>query len=127
MSILHEGYFLSARHLVKYPDCNATDNLFGGQMLAWIDEGAALYAGCRMKTDHLVTVKIGEIIFKVPVERGQIVSIFCKTIKEGRTSLTVEVIATKSSHSNQTEERVIETELVFVAVDPDGRPTEWVK
>lgn len=35
---MSDDWTLSLRHLVKYPDCNATKNLFGGQMLAWIDE-----------------------------------------------------------------------------------------
>ena len=127
MPLLEEGYFLSARHLVKYPDCNATDNLFGGKMLAWIDEGAALYASCQMHTDRLVTLKMGEILFKVPVQRGKIVSIWCKTLREGTTSLTVELVATKRDNTHQTESEVIRTEMTFVAVDRDGNPTAWPK
>lgn len=124
-SLLSDGYFLSMRHLVKFPDCNATSNLFGGQALAWIDEGAALYAGCQMETSSLVTVKIGEVVFKHPVPLGHVFTVYCKTLKEGTTSLTVRVVATRREFSGRTEEPVIETEAVFVSIGPDGKSKPW--
>lgn len=120
-------YHQSTRHLVMPQHLNAANTLFGGQLLAWIDEGAALYAACQMKTDHLVTLKFAETIFKVPVEQGRVVTIYCKTVKEGSTSLTVSVLVTKKSYEQGQEEIVIETELVFVAVDECGKKKIWRK
>lgn len=51
---IEDGYFMSARHIVLYPYCNYTKNLFGGQMLSWIDLAAALYASCQMQTKRIV-------------------------------------------------------------------------
>ncbi len=123
--LVEDGYFLSGRHLVMAPDCNATENLFGGQLLSWIDEGAALFAGCKMGTDRLVTLKMGEIIFKVPVERGRVVSVYCKTSHEGTTSLGVHVVVTKRSFEAGGETPVIDTNIVFVSVGEDGKPRPW--
>jgi acyl-CoA hydrolase len=119
---------LSMRHLVKYPECNATQNLFGGQMLAWVDEGAAMYAACQMKTDRLVTRKVGEIDFRVPVPLGYVCNIYARTKKEGNTSLTVTVTVTRRTFDGTGSEDVVcETDVVFVALDADGKPTPWTK
>ena len=120
-----EGYTQSIRHIVKYPDCNATDNLFGGRMMEWMDEGAALYAGCVMKRDELVTRVVGAIEFKRPVPRGWVCTVYARTVREGRTSLTVEVLVTRTSRTQQVEQEVTRTEVVFVAVDAEGRATPW--
>jgi acyl-CoA thioesterase YciA len=120
-----EGYDLCARHLVKYPDCNATQNLFGGQMLAWIDEAAAIYASKFMEENLVVTAHFGALDFKVPTELRKIVTIYGQVIKEGRTSLTVHVVAAKSDMGSWEEEVVAETEIVFVAVDENGKSKPW--
>lgn len=119
---------LSMRHLVKYPQCNATKNLFGGTMLAWVDEGAAMYAACQMHTDRLVTRKVGEIEFRVPVPLGYVCNIYARTKKEGNTSLTVTVTVTRKTFDGTGSEDVVcETDIVFVALDENGKPTPWAK
>lgn len=120
---------MSMRHIVKYPDCNATDNLFGGQMLAWVDEGAALYASCQMHTGRLVTRLFGAVEFRVPVPRGSVCTVYCSTAREGKTSLTVHVMVTTNDFGggSDNEKIVCETDLVFVAVDEHGHSTPWRK
>ena len=123
---MSDEWALSLRHLVKYPDCNATKNLFGGLMLAWIDEGAAMFAATLMRTDRLVTAHMDGIDFKVPVPKGSVCSVFCKMRKRGRTSLTVDVLVTTSRFSApDVELEVARTTLVFVALDENNSPTEW--
>ena len=38
----------SYRKLVKPEDLNAANSLFGGTLMAWIDEACVLYAMCQM-------------------------------------------------------------------------------
>lgn len=120
---------MSMRHIVKYPDCNATDNLFGGQMMAWIDEGAALYASCQMKTSRLVTRLFGAVEFRVPVPRGSVCTVYTGTAQTGKTSLKVHVkVTTNDFGAGADSEKVVcETDLVFVAVDENGKSTPWRK
>lgn len=126
MDINWEEYTLCATHLVKYPDCNATTNLFGGQLLSWIDEGVAIFASKYMASDTVVTAHFGGLDFKVPVPLRSVVTIYAKVIKEGRTSLTVHGVATKRSMGQQIQTIVAETELVFVALDEETlRPKPW--
>jgi len=38
------------RKLIKPEDLNGRNTLFGGGLLAWIDEECAIYCACQMKT-----------------------------------------------------------------------------
>lgn len=113
--------------LVKYPDCNATTFLFGGKLLSWIDEGAAIFASHHMQEDLVVTAHFGGLDFEVPVELRQIVTIYAKVEREGNTSLSVICTATKRSMGSQEETRVAQTKLVFVAVDENMKKKIWGK
>lgn len=125
--LIEQGFQLCSVHLVKYPDCNATENLFGGRLLAWIDESAAIYAGEIMNEPRIVTAHFGGLDFERPTELRKIVRVYSRIIKEGNTSLRVKVVVTKSSMGSREEETVASNEIVFVAVDEDGRPKVWNK
>lgn len=118
---------LSARHIVMYPECNATENLFGGKMLAWIDEAAAIYASCQMATSRLVTAHMDAIDFKLPVPKGWVCNIYCETLREGNTSLTVGVRVTRKNFATGEESEVTNTRMVFVSLDENNQPCPWRK
>lgn len=120
-----QEWFLSNRHYVMPKHLNAANSLFGGQMMAWIDEAAAMYASCQMKTDRIVTVACS-VEFKVPVEQGKIVSIYCRRGKVGNTSLTVDVRVLKQDKSSD-DVTVVETSITFVALDENGKKMVWSK
>jgi acyl-CoA thioesterase YciA len=111
--------------LVKYPDCNATENLFGGKLLSWIDEAAAIFASQYMAEDLIVTKWFGGLDFKSPAQLRRVVTIYVRILKEGTTSLTVGVTATKRTMGSNVETLIAETELVFVAVGKDMKKKTW--
>lgn len=123
--LLENGYTLSLRHFVMSPHCNSTDNLFGGQLLAWIDEGAAMYAATYMQHNKLVTVSINAVEFKKPIPKGHICSVYCKVHREGHTSLTLDVVVMRTSYDTNSYEKVTSTKIVFVAVDENFKSTPW--
>jgi acyl-CoA hydrolase len=125
--LIEQGFQLCSVHLVKYPDCNATENLFGGRLLAWIDESAAIYAGEIMSEPRIVTAHFGGLDFEKPTELRKIVRIYSKVLKEGNTSLRVKVVVTKCAMGSFEEETVASNEIVFVAVDETGKPKVWDK
>jgi acyl-CoA thioesterase YciA len=121
------GWQLTHRSLVLYPDCNSTQNLFGGRMMSWMDVGAGMYAQCQTKS-HVVTRAVGNIEFKVPVPLGWTCSVYARTVRAGRTSIAVEVLVTRRDMLTDTEEEVTRTEFVMVAVrEVDGvlKPYAW--
>ena len=68
-------------------DIGIHGNLFGGIMLAWIDEAAASYAAQICHTPNMVTLKVEEVIFKKPVKIGHQIRIYGEVTKMGRTSV----------------------------------------
>ena len=107
------------RKLVKPTDLNARGTLFGGQLLKWIDEEAAIFAICQANSSHLVTKAISEINFIAPVLTGDIVEFGCELIKTGNTSLTISMVV-----RNKTTKRKIVSidKITFVNVDRFGAP-----
>lgn len=121
------GYELCFRGIVKYPDCNATENLFGGQLLLWLDEYVAIVASRHIKHSAVVTKKFSEMIFGTPTELKKILSIYATVINEGKTSVTMKAVATKSERDGSNEVQVAEATIVYVAVDDLGKPVIWNK
>lgn len=107
------------RRLIRPNDLNVSDSLFGGQLLSWIDEEAAIYATCQMKHDRVVTKYMSEIDFKSSARSGDILEFGLEVIDVGRTSLT-----TCCEVRNKKTEVIVITidRIVFVAIDDEGRP-----
>lgn len=107
------------RKLIKPEDLNPREILFGGRLLAWIDEECGIYAGCQLQTSSIVTKYISEINFLRPARCGDVIEFGVETAEVGTTSLTLrcEVREKISKEPIITIERV-----VFVALDAEGRP-----
>ncbi|AQQ68572.1 acyl-CoA thioesterase [Microbulbifer agarilyticus] len=113
-----------SRHFVKPGDLNPAQRLFGGQALAWIDEEAAIFAGCQMGTANIVTKLMSEIDFVSSAVCGDIVEFGFEVTGIGRTSLTVHC----EMRNKQTRELIVRVDrIVFVALDADGKPTPHKK
>lgn len=107
------------RKLVSPPDLNPANTLFGGQLLKWIDEEAAIFAMCQINNNHVVTKYMSEIDFISPAFNNDIIEIGCETVKVGTTSITLKC----EVRVKDTKTTVIKIdEIVLVHVDPNGRP-----
>ncbi|HEX7615994.1 MAG TPA: hotdog domain-containing protein [Thermoanaerobaculia bacterium] len=103
-------------------DTNAHGTIFGGVLLAYIDQAGAI--ATRPYCDLVVTVKMNEVVFHAPVYVGDVVSFFATVVRVGRTSITIKVLVT-AEHWRKTEEtvKVTEAEVVYVNVDEKRAPT----
>ncbi|QSH41287.1 hotdog domain-containing protein [Lentisphaerota bacterium ZTH] len=97
-------------------DLGTHGNLFGGNMLAWMDEAAAIYAMQVTKMPRIVSIKFAEIVFKQPVLEDDIICFFCEKPKKGNTSVTFDIFADVNGNE------VFRTACTFVALDKYGRP-----
>jgi acyl-CoA hydrolase len=113
---------MSFRKMVKPEDLNPSNRLFGGEIMRWLDEAAAMYAACQLKTNKIVTIKVSELLFKSPGYQGDVVEFFCKTIRVGKSSFTVGVTA-KTKEIDTPSREIVTAELVFVSIDENGKPT----
>ena len=107
------------RKLVKPGDLNANNTLFGGRLMAWVDEEAAIYAAIEARHEKVVTKKISAINFIAPAKKGDVVEIGVALKRVGKTSVTLEV----KVRNLVTQNVIVEIdEMVFVCVDENGRP-----
>lgn len=107
------------RKLIKPEDLNARGTLFGGQLLKWIDEEAAIFAICQIGSKNVVTKYLSAIDFKHSPKVGDVVEIGMDGAKTGKTSLTFSC----NVRIKDTDVSVISIEkIVFVKLDSDGKP-----
>ena len=108
------------RKWVKPGDLNPNESLFGGQLLAWIDEEAALYAVIQLENHRVVTKYMSEIEFLNPARKGDIVEIGIEPVKFGNSSLTLRC----EVRNKLTQLPIITIEkIVLVNRGEDGAPT----
>ena len=77
------------RKWVKPQDLNPNGTLFGGQLLAWIDEELALYSIIQLENSRVVTKSMSEINFRASATQGDVIEIGIDVVKFGITSLTL--------------------------------------
>ena len=111
---------LISTHMCKEGDCGYHGNLFGGLMLAWLDEAAVAFACELSDTPRMVTVSMDKVEFLKPVRPGQVIKIYGRLVGFGETSCTVSMQARRYSVYNGTEKVVCQTNIKFVRVDGDG-------
>jgi acyl-CoA thioesterase YciA len=104
-------------------DTNARGTIFGGVILSHIDLAGAI-AASRQAPRNFVTRAMREVGFIAPVYVGDVVSFYTSMVREGNTSMIVEVLveAERSGDAGKPV-RVTEAEVVYVAVDEKGSPT----
>ena len=107
------------RKWVKPEDLNPNQTLFGGRLLQWIDEEAALYAIIQLENTKVVTKYISEINFISAPQQGDIIEIGIKATHFGSSSITF-----KCEVRNKVTQKMILTidKLVFVNLDAHGNP-----
>jgi len=107
------------RKWIKPQDLNSHGSLFGGILLQWIDEEAAIYVSCQLETRMIVTKYMSEIDFISSARAGDIVEIGMETVSFGRTSITVRC-EVRNKHTRETIIKI--DKIVFVQVDEDRKP-----
>ena len=104
-------------------DIGIHGNVFGGLLMSWIDEAAAAAATEYCSTPNMVTLRVGELIFKKPLKSGNHLRIYCEVARLGNTSIDLKVEARKFNVYSGEETVVCTTNITFVRIDEDGMPT----
>lgn len=107
------------RKWVKPEDLNPNGTLFGGKLLAWIDEELALYSIIQLENSRIVTKYMSEINFRSSAKQGDIIEIGIDVVKFGNSSITL-----KSEVRNiMTRETIITIDsITMVSLGLDGKP-----
>jgi acyl-CoA thioesterase YciA len=119
MPDIYPGMRFFSRKLIKPEDLNAHGTLFGGSVLAWIDEEAAIYVICQLGRGNIATKFMSEIDFVSSAKLGDIIEIGMETVDFGTTSITVKC-EVREKFTKSTIIRI--DKIVFVHLDENGRP-----
>ena len=107
------------RKWVKPEDLNPNGTLFGGRLLAWIDEELALYTIIQLENSRIVTKYMSEINFTSSARQGDIIEIGIDVIQFGNTSLVLKCEA----RNMMTRETILTIDkTTMVNLGPDGKP-----
>jgi acyl-CoA hydrolase len=107
------------RKWVKPQDLNPNHTLFGGQLLAWIDEETALYSIVQLENTRVVTKHMSEINFVSSAKQGDVIEIGIDVVKFGNTS----IILTCEARNMMTRETIIHIDkITMVCLDENGKP-----
>lgn len=107
------------RKWVKPEDLNPNGTLFGGKLLAWIDEEVALYSIIQLENTRIVTKHMSEINFRSSARQGDIVEIGIDAVRFGHTSLTLRC----EVRNIMTRDTIITIDTItMVSLDDEGKP-----
>lgn len=107
------------RKWIKPEDLNPNGTLFGGRLLEWIDEEAALYAIIQLENHKTVTKFMSEIDFRSSAKEGDIIEIGIDVVKFGTASITLRC----EVRNIVTREIIISiASIVMVSLDEAGKP-----
>ena len=114
---------LCTRTLAMPADTNQNGDIFGGWLLAQMDISGGVFAAKVTKSRN-VTVAIDAINFRKPVYVGDLVSVYGKLVRIGRTSITVHLEAWVVRRKEMKSILVTDGNFTYVAIDEQGRPQE---
>ncbi len=104
-------------------DTNTLGNLFGGQLMAWMDMIASVSAH-RHSRRVVVTASVNNVSFNSPINHASIVTLEAKVSRAFNSSM--EVFVDVYVEDNVTGKRIRSNEAIFtfVAVDQNGGPIQ---
>ncbi len=108
-------------HIVLPNDTNTLGNLFGGQLLAWMDVIASVSAQrhCRRV---VVTASVNNVSFREPILQSSIVTLEAKVSRAFSSSMEVFVDVYVEDAISGVRRKCNEAIYTFVAVDQLGGP-----
>lgn len=110
---------MKTHRLIMPGDLNQYGFLFGGKMLAWVDEASWIAASLDFPDCKFVTVGMEKVEFHHGVEEGVILEIICEKVRQGKTSVTYGVEVVKGRKNDG--EVIFSNRVTFVNVDDEGR------
>ena len=113
----------TATKLVLPNDTNTLHNLFGGQLMAWMDEIASISAA-RQCRRVVVTAAVNSISFSHPIKLGDFVTLEAKVSRSFTSSMEVIVDVFVEHQVTGAQKKANQAIFLFVAIDQLGRPIE---
>lgn len=108
--------------IVMPPMTNHHHTMFGGYVLALIDETAASVAAEHCGSTSIVTASMDSVTFYGPVKLGQFVHLEARLLYTGHSSMEIEVRVWGKEPGSPERRPICTAYTTFVRVDPSGKP-----
>ncbi len=102
-------------------DINANGHIFGGWVLSQMDIAAGIVAS-RRANGPVATVAIEAMEFIAPILLHDVISVYARIERTGRTSMGIRIEVVASRNRGTQEVKVTEALFTFVALDENNRP-----
>lgn len=112
---------LTLRTIAMPRDVNVNGDIFGGWVLSQMDIAAGILSRGVAK-GRSATIAVDAMKFIRPVKVGDVLCVYSRLVKVGRTSMAIEVEAWVRRGAFGAREKVTEAVFTFVAIDDEGRP-----
>ena len=114
---------LCIRTLAMPADTNANGDIFGGWLLSQMDIGGEVFA-CKIAKSRTVTVAIDAMNFRKAVYVGDVLSVYARLVRVGRTSMTIHLEAWIVRREALQSMLVTDGNFTYVSIDDNGRPRQ---
>ena len=112
---------LTIRTIAMPADTNANGDIFGGWVMSQMDLAGGI-ASRERAHGRVATVAVDAMHFIRPVRVGDVLCVYTRVGRVGRTSVAIEVEAWAGRFRTGTREKVTQATFTFVALDDNGRP-----
>ena len=112
---------LASRVLAMPTDTNPKGDIFGGWIMSLMDMAGKMSA-TSVANGRVVTVAVDRIVFRQPVQVGDVVCCYTEILRTGNTSVTLSIEVWAMRQGQGDRHKVTDATFTFVAVDDDGRP-----
>ncbi len=112
---------LTVRVIAMPADTNANGDIFGGWVLARMDQAGGI-AGVERAQGRVVTVAIDAMTFIRPMKVGDVLEVYTEVESVGRTSFKIHIEAWARRFQTRLQEKVTDGTFTFVAIDETGKP-----
>lgn len=102
-------------------DINSNGHIFGGWVLSQMDIAGGIVAN-RIAQGPVATVAIESMKFIAPILLGDIVSVYAREERRGRTSVAIRIDVVATRGIAETQVKLTSGVYTFVALDADHRP-----
>ena len=108
---------------LQYADINGSNRLFGGRLMSWMDEVAAITAARHCGKD-VTTASVDNLQFKSGAYLADIIVLIAKVTYVGRTSMEIRVDVYVENVANGERRQINRAYFTEVCVDDNGKPME---
>src|ERR687890_1791367 len=110
---------LTVRTSAMPADTNANGDIFGGWVLSQMDQAGGI-AGRERARGRVVTVAVEAMHFIRPVRIGDVLCVYTRVERIGRTSMTIKIEAWARRFQTRGREKVTQATFTFVAIHLEG-------